>query len=222
MPVGVPGLAGAVLGVAIVASAGAEDGYLSWPAERLKPIGLAMRAQGRVGGVFDLRVRGTDRSINYKLRATWLTPEVIRASARLHQLRNGLDESTTRQLVSEAESREGTVILVEIDPREGSGVIPLDWVSQFGPAGLDPESAGRVRGSIDAAATTKPGLAGVADRDYSYDRFWVRFPWRLSDGRLVLQPSDGVAELTVRIYSKVGRVSWPVPPSIRKVLSDLP
>jgi len=51
-----------------------------------------MRANGRVGGWFDARVVHTEHSYNYKLRATWLTPEVIRASARMIQLVEGMEE----------------------------------------------------------------------------------------------------------------------------------
>lgn len=107
-------------------AAGASDVYLTWPASTAESIGRAMRATGRVGGFFDFRVKSTNKSYNYKLRATWLTPDVIRATARLEQLRNRLSEEATRRLVVEAEGAGDTVVLVEIDPREGSGVIPRD------------------------------------------------------------------------------------------------
>jgi len=42
-----------------------------------------MYKQGRVGGLFDTRVLNTNRSFNYKRAGTGLTPDVIRATARL-------------------------------------------------------------------------------------------------------------------------------------------
>jgi len=100
-----------------------SDEYLTWTAEQAVNIGKGGRVSGRVGGVFDLRVIHTEHSYNYKLRATLMTPEVIRATARLEQLRLHLTDEQTRLLVKEAEQVNGLVALVEIDAREGSGVI---------------------------------------------------------------------------------------------------
>ncbi len=174
-----------------------------------------MRAQGRVGGLFDLRVRHTEKSYNYKLRATWLTPEVIRATARMKQLRDGLSDARTRALTGEADAIRDTVVLVEIDPREGSGVIPLDWGAFLGPAGLSDDAPGRIQGIVDPALRNLSALAGVADRDYAYDVFWVRFALKREDGSPLFGGNQGQAELTIRIYGKTGRVAWPIPPSIR-------
>ena len=33
----------------------------------------SMRKNGQIGGSWDLQIKSTDRSYNYKLRATWLT-----------------------------------------------------------------------------------------------------------------------------------------------------
>ena len=117
------------------ASSQERDEFLSWPAAVAERVGGAMRATGRVGGAFDLRIHSTNRSYNYKLRATWLTPEVVRASARLEQLREHLDDDEARRLVSAAEAAADTVVLVEIDPREGSGVIPTNWSPSCSPEG---------------------------------------------------------------------------------------
>ena len=81
-----------------------------------------------MGGRLDTRILSREHSYNYKLRATWLTPEVIRATARLAQVRNWLSVEETLALVAEAEAAGDTVILVEIDPREGSGVVPRGLV----------------------------------------------------------------------------------------------
>lgn len=100
-----------------------DEEYLTWSADQAVNIGKGWRVSGRVGGAFDLRVIHTEHSYNYKLRATLMTPEVIRATARLEQLRLHLTDEQTRSLVKEAEQVNGLVALVEIDAREGSGVI---------------------------------------------------------------------------------------------------
>ena len=60
-----------------------SDAYLEWTEKQAVVTGKMMRSGGRVGGWLDTRILSTERSYNYKLRATWLTPEVIRATARL-------------------------------------------------------------------------------------------------------------------------------------------
>ena len=58
-------------------------------------------------------------------------------------------------------------------------------------------------------------LGGTADRDYSYDVFWVVFPLVDNDGEPLLSDTTKEAELIVRIYGKEGRVDWKIPASIR-------
>ena len=55
------------------------DDWLRWPAARAQGIGKAAYVKGRVGGILDTRLLKTERSYNYKLGATWMTPDVIRA-----------------------------------------------------------------------------------------------------------------------------------------------
>lgn len=175
-----------------------------------------MRATGRVGGFFDFRVKSTNKSYNYKLRATWLTPDVIRATARLEQLRNRLSDEETRRLVVGAEGAGDTVVLVEIDPREGSGVIPRDWSALLQPKGLAAEGSRVVHGVDSPRLRDLPALRGVERRDYSYDQFWMVFPLRLNSGEPVFTESDHEAEIVVRIHEKEGRASWAIPASIRE------
>lgn len=196
-----------------------DDAYLSWSEEQAVRIGERFREDGRVGGFLDTRILSTDRSYNYKLRATWLTPLAIRAAARLAQLRELLTDDETRALVAEAEAVGDTVILVEIDPREGSGVIPLDWVAVLRPKAGEGEEVPRVRGESRPALRRVKALGGVAERDYSYDVFWVVFPLRTESGEPLFDEGTQEAELVVRIYEKEGRVSWPVPASIRERLA---
>lgn len=115
----------ALLALALSAALAQDaDDWLTWPAARAQAIGKAAYVTGRVGGLFDTRILTTERSYNYKLAATWMTPDVIRASARLLQLSERLTDGQARALVAAAEAPAGTVVMIEIDPREGSGVIP--------------------------------------------------------------------------------------------------
>ena len=135
----------------------------------------------------------------------------IRATARLLQLRSRLSDAGTRALVAEAEALPGTVVIVEIDPREGSGVIPRDWQPFLQPKGR-PERA--VRGEVSPHLREVKALGGVSRRNYDYARFWVRFPLE-SDGMRLFGPADRRAELVVRIHDREGRVEWIVPESVR-------
>ncbi len=76
-----------------------KESYLSWTASQAENIGKSMRMSDKAGGSFDLRVLNTDHAINYKMRATLMTPEVIRASARLEQIRNRLSDEQTKKLL---------------------------------------------------------------------------------------------------------------------------
>lgn len=203
-----------VAGAALMAPLRAQESYLSMTADAARKIALSTRETGQAGKTLDLRILATDRSYNYKLRATWMTPEVIRANARLLQISQRLKESEARALVKEAESIEGTVILVEIDPREGSGVIPSEWFSV-----LQSKSSHRsegVRGVVNPELRSVKALASAARRDYSYDVFWVVFPLHTAEGEPVFREEDREAELEVHIYEKTGIVRWPVPQSIRE------
>lgn len=188
----------------------ADDAYLSWDAKYASQIALGRRTDGRVGPALDFRVLSTDRSFNYKLRATWMTPETIRACARLQQFAKALTPAETRKLVADAEAIEGTVVLVEIDPREGSGVIPRDWVSTFGPAGPAGITPLFVRGIEKPALRDFPALSGGGRRDYAYEVFWVVFPSKTDDDKPLFGPADTEAELSVRIHDKLGKVRWPL------------
>lgn len=198
-----------------------DESYLSWSDQEALRIGKSMIAKGRVGAFWDGRVTHTERSYNYKLRATWIIPEVIRASARFQQLKDRLTIAETEALVSEAENVGDTVIMVEIDPREGSGVIPLDWRSFFQPKRIKEGQAGAILGKNCSECRMLKALRGVSTRDYAYDLFWIVFPLTDENGDPVLSESVSEAELVVRIYGKEGHVSWQIPSSIRSRSKDL-
>lgn len=186
-----------------------SDAWLSWPASRAESIGKAAYVRGRVGGLFDTRILSTDRAYNYKLAATWLNADVIRATARLRQLAERLSDDDARTLVAEADAAGDTVVMVEIDPREGSGVIPEDW-SAFLQARMPGGVEGQpVRGENTPKLRDVKALAGVLRRNYDYDRFWVVFPLKLAGGAPLIPKDATDVELIVRISGKEGRVRWP-------------
>lgn len=187
-----------------------ERAYLTWSAREAERVGRAARAEGRVGPLVALRVSGTDRAHSYRLRATWLAPDAIRATARLAQLSRGLSDAETEALVRQAEGVDGIVILAEIDPIEGSGVIPLEWTALFGPARVEGQAPRSVRGRSVPALRDVPALAGVFRRDYAYDLFWLVFQRVTESGEPLFLDTDTEAELVVRIYDKEGRVRWPL------------
>ena len=197
-----------------------KEAYLSWTDEQALRIGKAMRATGKAGSSFDFRVTHTDHAVNYKLRATWLTPEVIRAAARHEQLLNRLTDDQTRSLVKEAEAAGDVVMLVEIDPREGSGVIPLDWRVFLQPKGQKPGSPGSITGIKSPQLRGLKALSGVMRRDYDYDVFWVVFPL-FENNASALPPGTSEIELLVGIYGREGRVSWQIPESIKARINAL-
>ena len=187
-----------------------DEAYLTWSAAQVEAVGRNAYRRGRVGGIFNTRLLKTERAYNYKLAATWMTPDVVRATARMIQLRSRLSNDEARALVREAEATPGTVVMVEIDPREGSGVIPPDWEAFLEPKGA-PDRV--LRGTIAPQLRDVKALAGVLRRNYDYDRFWVTFPLQ-KDGRPSFNATDRAVELVVRIHGREGRVEWPLPASI--------
>jgi hypothetical protein len=169
---------------------------------------LSMRGTGQVGGSLDFRVMSTDRSYNYKLRATWITPDVALGAARVLMLSKGFSHAQAQEVMEAANAPESWLLLVELDPREGSGVIPRDWIARFG--SRDMESRQAVGKEVTADGVWR-SLLSAFPRDYSYDVFLMRFPRNDPSGASLLQPGDREAELVVRIYNKGGRVRWKIP-----------
>jgi hypothetical protein len=77
-----------------------------------------------------------------------------------------------------------------------------------------------VAGTSEPKLKNVKALAGIGRRDYSYEVFWVTFPL-LEDGKPVLPDSVREAELVVSIHDKEGKLSWPVPDSIRQKSKSL-
>ena len=209
--VGVVGLAG----VLCAQKTSDQESFLSWKADRAEKEAKAMRVDGRVAGQGGIRIQSTYRSSSFKIRASWLTPDVIRGTARFLQIRDRLSTSDATALVSEAEAAGHTVIRVEIDPVEGSGVIPLDWSAFLQPKGLKEGEPGGVVGTNTPKLKGLKALSGILQRDYAYDVFWVTFPL-VDSGKSVLPDTAREMELVVSIHGKQGKVSWPIPESIRQ------
>jgi hypothetical protein len=100
----------------------------------------------------------TEQAQSYKLRALWFTPEVIGASARQIQLQDRLTEAQTCALVEEAETTGYTVNLVDLDPDEGSGVIPPDWAAFLVPRSTRADAGRWVRGLDKPGLVEKTGI----------------------------------------------------------------
>jgi len=198
-----------------------KEPYLSWTASEAENIGKSMRDNGKVGSSWDLRGIKTDRAINYKLRATLLTPEVIRAAARLEQLRNRLTDDQTRRLVADAEAAGDIIVMIEIDPNEGSGVVPLDWRVFLQPRGLKAGQTGAVTGLKSPQLRNVKALSGTARRDYDYDVFWVVFPVLDENNQALFADNLSQLELLVGIYKSEGRVVWQLPESIRAKIRSI-
>lgn len=206
-----------------VAALGQTEDYLRWTGERASQIAANSYKDGKVGSRtllfwtgIDRRLLKTERAQNYKLRATWFTPQVVRACARWAQLSSRLSDEDTRRLVSEAEGAGDTVIVVDIDPNEGSGVIPPDWEAFLRPRNAPYESGQFVRGEPVNELRKARALQTITQRNYDYDRYWVVFPLTTAEGKPLFGTEATEAELIVRIYNREGSVTWAIPSSIRE------
>ena len=191
-----------------------REPYLGWNAGQAEKVGISTFAKGRIKAE-GVRIMQSDRAKHYRLRATWLTPDVIRASARIIQLREALTDAETRALVEEAESIEGTVVMVELEADEGSGVIPSSWIAFLHAKGTVPGSDRSV-GGVKRRLRKVRVLAGVRRRNYGYERFWIVFPFVTRKGEPLFPAMAREAEIVVRIYNKEGRARWRIPDSIRE------
>jgi len=207
-----------LIGSLVAFSQASDDAWLTWPAARAEGIAKAAYEQGRVGGWFDTRILSTDRAYNYKLAATWMHHDVIRATARVLQLTERLTDEEARVLVAEAEAAAPFVVMVEIDPREGSGVIPNDWSAYLQPLRMDGSPGKAVRGTAAPKLRDVRTLAGVRKRNYDYDRYWLTFPDTHQDGTPLVSDQATHLELAVRIAGSEGRVKWPIPALVKAKL----
>jgi hypothetical protein len=203
------------------AQSSTSDAYLTWTAPQAMSIGKSTRERGKAGGNFDFRVISTNKAINYEVRATLMTPDVIRAAARVAQLRDHLSDDQTRRIVSDAEAAGDLIVMVEINPNEGSGVIPLDWRAFLQPKGLRVGEGGAIAGVKAPQLRKDPTLAGLYGRNYEYDVFWINFPLIDKDKKPLISPDVPEIQLVVGIYSSEARISWRMPPSLKERILNL-
>jgi hypothetical protein len=172
--------------------------WQEWSQSDAQRIAKSTVGTGRIAG--GRRLLNTERARSYKLRATWLTPDVVQGTARLLQIRSRLAPSLVEPLIADVLTPSETVVMIEIDPDEGSGVIPLDWEAFLQPRDETERSvAGRSRPALGDSKL----LAESFPRNYDYDRFWMVFPLSREGDPLFLE-SDSEAELVVRIYGREG------------------
>ncbi len=111
------------------------------------------------------------------------------------------------------------VILVEIDPREGSGVIPNDWR-----AFLHSKSSAAnesIRGIDKNSLRNYKALQSVVKRDYDYDMFWISFSLIDKNGVPLWKSVPNELELIVGINEKEGRVTWKITDEFRLRIENL-
>ena len=200
---------------------GQSEEYLSWNLKQAEKIGQSTVKEGRSGSSFDFRIMSQDKAFTYQVRATVFTPEVIRASARFAQITNRLNADDAQALVAEAEAAGDLVMMIEIDPAEGSGVVPLDWRVFLQPGGFVPGSDGAVAGVKAPHLRNVKVFRGVTKRDYEYDVFWVIFPLVDKNKKPIFGDAVSSFELMVGIYKKEGKMTWPISPSIRSRMKAL-
>jgi hypothetical protein len=192
-----------------------SEDYLTWTATQAENIGKQMRDKKLLGNrFFDTRGLDQNKAINYKLRATLMSPEMIRATARLEQIRNRLTDAETRKLVAEADAAGDLIVMIELYPNEGSGVIPLDWRCFLQPKGSANADDGVVAGVKSPQFRNIKALQGIFRRDYDYDVFWVAFPLLDNNKKPTIPTDNREIEVVVGINSKEGRISWRVPDSV--------
>jgi len=198
-----------LLFMAACVSLAAQDAapvFLRWNAAQCETVGRSTYAKGTIKG--RRTILATERSHSYKLRATWFTPEVIRANARLVQLRDGLSDEETIELVRSAETIGGIVVMLEFDPNEGSGVVPRGWSAL-----LRVNQQGPIAGRQSPELRNVKVFQGTHKRNYDYDRFWVLFPLKgTSEAVRIASPT---IQVTVQIEGKEETISWTVPASLR-------
>jgi hypothetical protein len=192
--------------------------FLTWDKNTAFAMGEMWMARGRAGGFFDGRILETNKSYNYKLRATLMSPEAIRAAARLEQIRSRLTDDETKNLVAEAE-QEDLVILVEIDPREGSGVVPNNWRAFLQAKNSTANES--IRGTDKSNLRNYKALQSVIKRDYDYDLFWVSFSLTNKIGVPLWKSVPDELELIVGINEKEGSVKWKVTNELKSRIETL-
>jgi hypothetical protein len=202
---------------ASIAQQSQNQDYLSWTSRQAFNIGTQWRVAGRVGWGSRSNPFASENCF-YDVRATLMTAEAIRAAARLEQLRRHFTDAETQELVMEAEKIDGLVAIIEINPREGSGIIPLTWHAILQPKGAKEGSPLSILGINRPDLRQFRALTTVAPRNYDYDVFWLVFPMKDREGKSIWETPPDTIEIVINIGEKHGRMSWRVNDSLRQRL----
>ena len=202
---------------ASIAQQSQNQDYLSWTSRQAFNIGTKWRVAGRVGWGSRSNPFSSENCF-YDVRATLMTAEAIRAAARLEQLRRHFTDAETQELVMEAEKIDGLVAIIEINPREGSGIIPLTWNALLQPKGAKEGSPLSILGINRPDLRQFRALTTVAPRNYDYDVFWLVFPMKDREGKGIWDTPPDTIEIVINIGEKHGRMCWRVNDSLRQRL----
>lgn len=215
-------LAGMVILLSFTSIKAQSEDYLKWDLKQAEKVGKSNRTSGRTNNAAPFyRVMTRERAKYYQLRVTLFTPDVIRASARFQQLNNRLTNDQTKALVAQAEAVGDLVALVEVDPAEGSGVVPVDWRIFLQPGGFVVGNEGAVAGIKAPELRQMKLFSGVTRRDYEYDAFWVIFPLVDGNKKPFFGESVNTIEVSIGIESSEGKLSWTITPDLRARIREL-
>jgi hypothetical protein len=177
----------------------ADSNYLLWTPAQAEQIGLAMRKAAQAGP--------------YRVQATWLTPEVVRATARILQLREGLNVETTDDMVQQAEAAADTAVLIELSGPEAAQVTAGEIEASFTPAGA--AGGGPIPGTQAPGLEEVRAYRGVAPLSKESRAFWLAFKLPREAYVPVIPGSGRAVTLTLRVKGAAASVSWPIPDSLR-------
>ena len=106
--------------------------------------------------------------------------------------------------------------MIEIDPDEGSGVVPSDWQAFLQPKRDNARQSTALVGQNSPGLREVKALGGVTPRNYDYDVYWIIISLCNNEVKQVIESSDGEVELVVRIENKEGKTRFRVPESIKR------
>jgi hypothetical protein len=183
--------------------------FLRWSEADARRVVQGARQTGTAGSrLWDGRVKDTHRSSRYKVRAILWTPRALRAAARLVQLRERLSNAETLALLAAVESRPLHVASIEIDPIEGSGVLPHDETRFFLQRPGDESASVRAVEATDI--TGLPLFHKFEKRDWAYELLVTAFPRALESGEPLAAAGAAALELVVEIGGKGEHLSFPL------------
>ena len=195
------------------ASPAASEPFLRWSEAEARRAVLDARRSGSAGGLLDGRVNDTHRAYRYKVRATLWTPRALRGAVRLAALRDRLGDAEALAMLAAVEARPLQLASIEIDPVEGSGILPRDETRFF--LQRPGDEAASVHPVEAPELSALPLFRKFEKRDWAYELLVVAFPRELASGEALAGPAVRALELVVDIAGKVERLTFPIAPDGR-------